>query len=230
MTIQEAHIDFKLKWDKVDNKYNRNFTDEEVDWLLNDAQLAFIRTRFNPSNVARAGFESNTSRLNELSNIHIQFPEEAEIVTTPIDYDYYKVSIIDLSTLSKKYLYLTSILAYNVTCKKWVVPLFKGHETYLDELKNPFNKEVGVYNINGDLDTSSIYLYGDFSKVRISYLMNPERVFLGTYKHPFINSLVPVDFSLPEHTHSIIVDMAVNFAKGISTTNYDNKELVNVLA
>jgi hypothetical protein len=69
MTIQEAHIDFKLKWDKVDNKYNRNFTDEEVDWLLNDAQLAFIRTRFNPSNIAKAGFESTVSRLNELSNI-----------------------------------------------------------------------------------------------------------------------------------------------------------------
>jgi hypothetical protein len=230
MTIQEAHIDFKLKWDKVDNKYNRNFTSEEIDWLLNDAQLAFIRTRFNLSNLAKTGFESNTSRLNELSNIHIQFPEEPEITITPIDYDYYKASTIDLSKLSKKYLYLTSILAYNVVCKKWVVPIFKDHNVYLDEIRNPFNKEIGIYNINGDLNASYIYLYGEFSKIRVSYLMNPDKVFIGTYKHPFINSTTPVEFTLPEHTHSIIVDLAVNFAKGISTSNYENKELTNVLA
>jgi len=230
MTIQEAHLDFKLKWDKIDNKFNRNFTDEEIDWLLNESQMRFIRTRFNPSNIAKQGFEDTTSRTHELASIHVQFPEEPEITLTTTDYNTYRLSSIDTTALSQKFLYLTSLSVYNADCDKWVTPIFQNHATYLEELNNPFNKENCIFNINGVNDITTLYIYGNCTKARVSYIKHPNRVYIGTYTHPYINSTVAVGFNLPEHTHSIIVDTAVELAKGINLTDYTVNQITNVFS
>lgn len=228
MTIEEAHIDFKIKYDKVDTKFNKNFKDEEIDWLLNNAQYHFIRTRFHGSNIAKASFEDNSSRVNELSTLHIQFPEEPEHDVIPVDYGNYKLAKLPVEVFSDKYLYLTSISAYNLDCKAWVLPIFQDHATYLEEILNPFNAENYIFNINGENDKAVIYLYGNVSKVRVSYLKHPNRVFKGTYNNPFISSTAPVQFSLPEHTHPIIVDIAVELAASTGKIEPSSKEISNV--
>lgn len=228
MTLEEAHIDFKLKWDSVDNKVRRNFSDEEIDWLLHDAQMEFIRTRFNET--LRSPFEFNSSRIHELSNLHIKFPEEPEIVLSPIDYSNYKLSILDVSKLSNSYLYLTNLELYDDTCKEWISGTYQDTRTYLEELKNPFNISNGIYNINSTDENTSIYIYGNNTKARVSYLKYPNRVYLGTYKHPFIQSNVKVEFSLPKHTVPIIVDIAVKNCKIIETNTPENKQSVNILS
>ena len=230
MTIAEAINDFKIKWDKIDSSVNKNFLDQEIDWLLNDAQLAFIRSRYNYNNIAKSDYESNQSRTDELSTISIQFPVQPAIDLVPVDYGSYKLSKIDLSTLAFPYMHLTSIEVYNVYCKRWVNPILESHDNYLEELNNPFNKESCIYNFNSENGVPFIYIYGDVNKARISYLRFPDRIFSGTYQHPFVNGSTPVGFSLPNQTHPIIVDMAVDLAKGISTVTYDFNKLQNALS
>ena len=225
MTIEQAHLDFKLKYDKLDNKYMSKLDDAEIDWLLNDAKLKFISTRFNNNNIAKAGFEDNNSRLNELSTIHIQYPKEPEILVTSVDYGSYKLAKVNLSSLTNEYLYLTSLLVYNEDCKKWVSPIYQDHKTYLEEIANPFNSESIIFNINGEDGSPYIYIYGNVSKVRISYLKYPSPVYKGTYTNPYIQGTTPIQFSLPKATHRNIVNIAVRSAAKITKLEDSSNEL-----
>ena len=46
MDVKSMHYDFKLKMDRVDTLSNPDFNIAEIDWLLNEAQLVFVKNRF----------------------------------------------------------------------------------------------------------------------------------------------------------------------------------------
>lgn len=227
MTIQEAHIDFKVKLNKIDTNQKRNFSPEEIDWLLNEAQSQYFRTRYNSINLTKAGFEENQLRIDELSNLHIKYPEQPDINVIVKDVDLVE---LPLRSFIKPYYHLTSITVYDETCKQWLSCIHARHSEYLEEIKNPFNKFTAIYNFGRDSlipDSSSIYIYKNISKVRVSYLTYPRKLYIGTYEHPDSTLTSPQGFELPEFTHSLIVDLAVNEAERILRGGFNDKVLVN---
>lgn len=69
MTIQELHYLFRVKYDRLDNKYYSNFTSDEIDLLLNDAQRIFIKTRMRGHEGYNESFEQTQKRQNDLKEI-----------------------------------------------------------------------------------------------------------------------------------------------------------------
>lgn len=224
MTIQEAHIDFKVKLNKIDTNQVKNFGDDEIDWLLNEAQGQYFRTRYNEVNLTHKGFEQNQLRIDELSNLHIKYPEQEEITLVPINNEYAELR---LASLMKPYYHLTSISVYDETCKQWLNCVHSKHSEYLEELKNPFNKFTAIYNFGKTStdDGTSIYIYKPVTKARLSYLTYPKKLYVGTYPHPTLTTLQ--GFELPEFTHSLIVDLAVNEAMRILAGDFSQKVLTN---
>ena len=73
-SIKELHYQFKLNLDRVDSLANPDFNPAEIDWLLNEAQLIFIKQRMGMNNQKRAGFETSQKRIDDLGNLVIKFP------------------------------------------------------------------------------------------------------------------------------------------------------------
>lgn len=223
MTIQEAHIDFKVKLNKIDTNQVKNFGDDEIDWLLNEAQGQYFRTRYNEVNLTKQGFEDNQLRIDELSNLHIKYPEQEEITLVPVNGQ----TELRLGSLIKPYYHLTSINVYDESCKQWLACVHAKHSDYLEELRNPFNKFTAIYNFGktSNDDGTSIYIYKNVTKARVSYLTYPKKLYIGTYTHPTLTT--PQGFELPEFTHSSIVDLAVNEAMRILAGDFSQKVLTN---
>lgn len=220
MTIQEAHYQFKLSMDRLDTLSNEDFNKAEIDWLLNEAQMIFIKKRFEPEgNYKHKGFEASQKRLDDLSSLVINYPNQPSITPTMLDSGIYEVS---LNTLSFPYLFLVS--AYiNVdignNCTKDVLLKFVQHDDYRTMLRDPFNTpsfEYIPYNIakssagaysslfiyTGDLPSSYIY------KVFVEYIKKPNKVSYGNYTYIDGITYPPTTFELPEHTHFEIIDLA----------------------
>ena len=72
MTIQDMHWDFKLKLNKIDSSDFTNLQIPEIDWLLNEAQILFLKQRYGISNQKRMGFEISQKRIDDLRNLVVK--------------------------------------------------------------------------------------------------------------------------------------------------------------
>lgn len=70
MTIEEMHLDVKLKLDAMYSNTFAEFTGEEIDWVLNEHVLKYIEYRSNPRPESRMeGFEETTKRYDNLESL-----------------------------------------------------------------------------------------------------------------------------------------------------------------
>jgi len=69
MTIEEFHIGFKFKLDKLDSSNYPNFLPEEIDLLLNEAQDRFVKQRYGINNNKRESFEQTQKRTDDLKEL-----------------------------------------------------------------------------------------------------------------------------------------------------------------
>jgi len=69
MSIEELHYDFKLKMDRLNTSTTPDFLPHEIDWLLNEAQLIYVKQRFSGRPHPK-GFEADTRRIHDLSTLH----------------------------------------------------------------------------------------------------------------------------------------------------------------
>lgn len=235
MTVQEQHIDFKRKLNKVDSQNYRNFRPEEIDLYLNEGQDLFIKKRIGINNVYQTGFETTQKRIEDLRDIHVKW-EEANIIplVTAVDSTKFK---FDLTDLDPDYLYLTrvSFLATKAGCDNRVISGIKVETDDLNsvlgsEFYSPsFEWEEVPYVYTGDF----IYVYTDgtfaISELQIDYIKRPRRIVnasaviqtdLGTFPSGFgyldpngLALLADVDCELQSmYATSEIVDEAVRLA------------------
>lgn len=67
MLVQEQHIDFNIKLQKIDSNNYDTFLPEEIDWLLNTAQYRFVKHRMSKSsNRRQEGADDTYKRYQDL--------------------------------------------------------------------------------------------------------------------------------------------------------------------
>lgn len=104
MTIRELQYQFKINLDRIDSLSNPDFNAAEIDWLLNEAQLIFVKQRMSMrSNAKQKGFEESQKRIDDLGNLVVKFPLQSGVVPTLVSPGIYEVP---LSLLTFKYLFL----------------------------------------------------------------------------------------------------------------------------
>lgn len=237
MTAQELHYEFKLKMDRVDSLSQQDFNVAEIDWLLNEAQLVFVKRRYSGlSNSKRRGFENTQKRIDDLSTLVVKYPEQPALTATLLDTGVYEV---DLDDTEYNYLFLVDAyldLTVDENCVIRGVPLrFIQHDDLRRSLKDPFNGpslEFIPYNIGRSTSgtSSSIYIYsGDLpstyiDSIYIEYIKHPSRVSFGGYVYIDGNIYPAATSELPEQTHSELVDIACELA----ALNIENPEYVQL--
>lgn len=113
MTVEEQHIDFKRKLNKVDSQNYRNFRPEQIDLYLNEGQELFIKKRLNRNNIYKLGFETIQKRIEDLRDIHVKFENDTAqpLLTSKINDNVYRFNLEDLGLVNSKlkYLYKTRV-------------------------------------------------------------------------------------------------------------------------
>lgn len=226
MTVREMHYSFKLAKDRLDTLVNQDFNPAEIDWLLNEAQLLYVKRKYNPT------FEVTEKVIKDLGNLVIKFPEQQPIAPTLVD----GVYELNLSSLKYDHLYVISAYANvtepNCTYKTILKPI--SHDDYLDALRDPFNKsskEHILYNYGRSSDnvgTISMYLYPDTTQtvtnIIVEYIKAPSRISLGTYTYIDGVQYPETTSELSPHVHIDIVDLAVV----IAATNIESPEYIQL--
>lgn len=223
MTIAEMHFDFDVKIDKVASSGKANFNRAERDWLLNRGKEIFVKQRYGINNPHKTGFEETQKRIDDLRSLVIKYPEQPGIVPTVHDDNTYEVP---LSNLVYPYWFLIRGSAEVVfdDCVQTASLKFIQHDDLNYALKDPFNKssrEEILFNFgrsSSDPNIDSVYIYpGDLALglIFLEFIKQPAKLNYGGYVYIDGNTYPQQDCDLPEHTHSEIVDLAVQLAAGI---------------
>jgi hypothetical protein len=223
MNIAEMHYDFDVKIDKVASSGRANFTRAERDWLLNRGTEMFIKQRYGLNNPHKTGFEGTQKRVDDLRSLVVKYPEQPGLSPIVHDENTYE---IQLDELVYPYWFLVRGNAEVVftDCVRTASLKFIQHDDLNYALKDPFNKssrEEILFNFgrsSSDPTIDSIYLYpgGLFlGAIYLEYIKQPAKLNYGGYEYIDGITYAQQSSDLPEHTHSEIVDLAVQLAAGI---------------
>lgn len=231
MTIQELHYQFKLNMDRIDSLSTEDFNRVEIDWLLNEAALTFLKRRTSTSNKKLKGFEADQKRIDDLSSLVIKFPLQPGVTPT-LNGGVYELNLDDLQYTYFQLIALSADVTVSPNCIKKLQLKLVQHDDYVQALKDPFNspsQEFLPYNFGRSSSgtTTSLYIYPGLFTVGLvypEYIKMPQKVSYGNYTYIDGNIYPPTTLDFPEHTHNEIVDIACE----IAAMNIENPEYIQL--
>lgn len=207
MTIAEAHLEFKFRFDKLDALKYPNFLPEEIDLLLNQAQDRYVKQRYGLNNYKRQSFEETQKRTEDLKNLVLQvnltvqpfsalnIDPNARFVLLPADHWF---------VIQER-----AILQYtdcNNVIRTTYVEVRPIQHIEFDKIINDAFKAPDITKILRLMDQGKIELITapatSITSYSLRYLKRPVRVSIIT----------STTFELSDFTHSEIVDEAVKIA------------------
>lgn len=208
MTISQMQDEFRFRVDKGATQALPDFLEEDIDRLLNNAQDRFVKTRISRNNFHQRGHEESQKRTDDLRTL----VKNLEIVPTVVSASnpkIYKVTLQGTMTNGDTYMAYkrgnAKVSSTSCPTATWV-PVNLVQIDDLDRvLSDPFNKpEINEPVIT--FEDGGIYIYADstfsVSMFRLTYIKLPVQM----------NVFDEVDCELPEHTHTEIIDIAVELA------------------
>lgn len=209
MTNSQASTEFKIRFDKVDSLNYPNFTQVEIDSILNQAYQRIVKQRYGLNNNKRQSFEETQKRTDDLKALvqnAILTPAayatdnidpNAQFVTLPSDYWFVIQERVDLNYQDCNDQYIT---------KK--VPVYPIEHYEFDKIMdNPF-KKPSTSRVLRLMENSRIELIHDPNANIVSY-------YLRYLKKPLVIDTVnspSTNLEASDHLQSEIIDEAVKIA------------------
>lgn len=208
MTIVEFHTEFKTRCDKIDGLLLPNLLTSEIDLLLNQAQDRFVKQRYGKTNTKRDSFEETQKRIDDLKaitrNVIIaplaysatdNIDTNARFFTLPVDYWFIIQERADITYEDCHGDSITELIE--------VRPI--EHNEFTKVIKDPF-KKPNTAKVLRLMENSMVELIFDsavtINSYRLRYIKAPVRMsYTGS-----------VTCELSSHTHTEIVDLAVQIA------------------
>jgi hypothetical protein len=214
ISVEELVYEFKLALNKVNRQDNVDIPIEDIIVYLNKAQMSWIKTKINPNNVYRAGFEAIRKRIDDVQVLKVGDIELKPVKTNDLLHKGYSCSLDD----AKDYMFYISSYSVALRDKCEVIltnDLVKSGDLttrYLDSNHSPsFEWRTTLASLgNNEL---TVYTDGTFQidKVFINYLRYPQKIDIQGYTKFNGDSSINVDCELPEYAKDGIVDLAVKF-------------------
>jgi phosphoribosyl-AMP cyclohydrolase len=234
MTIVEMHNEFRQAGDRLDASTIPDMLVEQVDYLLNEAIVRFVKTRYSGNNEFKMGFEEIQKRTDDLKTV--SFTDFPLVTTVTTETNTFKASLSTLytdealTTLStRKYWFYTRgrarVVKSGCTSTYVSIRLYQ-HDDLDDVMLDPFNKPI-IDEVAGYFEAGDLYIITSsgttIDRVKLSYVKKPIEVRYGAaYPTPVSN----IDCDLPEHTHKEIIQLAVT----IALENIESKRLETQMA
>lgn len=207
MTVSQMHTEFKLRLDKIDASLLPNILTSEIDLVLNQAQDRFVKQRYSKTNAKHESFEETQKRTDDLkklvrtvtlipsANAVDNIDSNAQFTILPVDYWFIVQERANVTYEDCK--------GDDVTEDVEIRPI--EHNEFSKVIKDPFKKP----------NTSKVLRLMENGRIELVHASN---VTLNSYKLRYIKEPVrislsaSIDCELSAHTHTEIVDMAVQIA------------------
>lgn len=212
MTIQEMHIEFRLKNNKLDSSRYFSFETNEIDMILNIAQEKFISMRYTGLNYAKTGFEETQKRIDDINVLINQFVYKITNNTYFSDiFNTYKVPIQELLNNNDEYLHNVSLGARYVSpeCEDRfkIVPIsLIQHDDINTMHLDPHLQPSFKYPIYTQLGK----MYEIYFGKEIDYTKNNVYIVHKYLKKPIKMKWPDINCELLDAVHREIIDIAVS--------------------
>lgn len=226
MIIEEIHYNIKLRSNKLDSQYKRDFNALEIDYILNDVINIFVDTVYSGNNPSLKGLEETQFRIDDISSLIIKSPFVTGITPSLVSSD--NVYEFKLSSISNyRHLIGGEFVTTKNDCTKNIRLNQVQHDDLKHVLKDPYRKPsfewervpMVLAKDNTVTGQTSVYAYtqGDFTITHFKpeYIKNPSLVSIGGYNTVSGSPAVKTELDLPVSVHSRIIDLAVAEIKRI---------------
>jgi hypothetical protein len=213
--VEELIYEFKLTLNKINRQDNIDIPIEDIIVYLNKAQISWVKTKINPNNVYKVGYDSIRKRIDDLQVLKESNVPLSPIKTNDLFHVGYDCSLKDAANYM---FYISSYaMAKNGTCVEPItVDLIRHGELttkYLDANYNPsFEWRTTIATLGND--NLTVYTDSKFQiqKVFMTYLRYPLNIDVEGYVKFDGTTSKNQDSELPEYAKSDLVDLAVKFA------------------
>ena len=215
INVEELIYEFKLMINKVNRQDNVDIPVEDIIVYLNRAQLSWIKTKINPNNVYKVGYESIEKRIDDLQVLKKSSVRLSPIKTNDLFYTGFSCSLEDVAD----YMFYVSsyCVAKKQDCKKnLTIDLVRQgdlHNMYVDANFSPSFEWRSTLATIGD---NKLYIYNNeeftIENVYLTYLRYPQNIDIEGYTKLDGTLSNNVNCELPEYAKGDIVDLAVKFA------------------
>jgi len=231
MTIEEMHIAFKLKFDKLDLLEYPNLEPEAIDFLLNQSQIRLLKNRYQTNNNYREGFEGVQKRIDDLRTL-VKSETEDSLTNFLMDDDS-NVRIYE-AALPEDYFFMVKLRV-------------KVNKTGLgDSIKSPRQVQHDDVSViisdpfDGPKYRNPLVMYaGNKVQIVTDGTFSVTKVYFDYLKKPYSLSIDavgvnnPTGFTdvseFPEQMHHEIVDYAVELAlENIESPRFQTTQVVNL--
>lgn len=215
ISVDELLYEFELKLNSLDREKNQNIPLENKIVFLNNAQVAWIKSRLNPNNVLKIGYEGVRKRIDDLQKLKIN---NKKLQLSSSNNERFIGIDGELSSVSDYMFYISSFAkAKTKTCSATVgINLIKEGELetlyYNENFKPSFKWRDTIATIGSD--KLHVYTNGEFviEDIRLTYLRKPLNIDAEGYVKLDGTDSVNQDCELPEYAKNDIVDIAVRYA------------------
>ncbi len=188
MTVNEAHLQFKLGCDKVDSLNSPNFLDEEIDFYLSDAQEQYIDLKAY-GNFKNLTVEETEKRIKDLQSItkNVNISTSAIVSTADNQVDGRFVPLpTDYRYPLSEQVTITYTDCNNVQRPRRIPVYPITHDQYNTVVRNPFTKP--------NFDKAYRLPYGRINGIEFFEIIPASNiVFLNTYHLRYLKNPAKID-------------------------------------
>ena len=226
MNIAELHFEVKFRANKLDTQVLRDLPPAHIDRALNAATIEFVEGFYSGRSILaqNMGFEVTQQRTDMLSTLVVKNPEQPDLA--PVNFDAtLNAYEVPFSNLVFPYVHILRVYVFTdcdgvSLTNVQLVQHDDLNVVLIDPLRKPslkWRRCIGaIGKTNNNIGESSLYVYTDgqyaVTSVRIEYIKKPVVVYYGGYNSLdglYVVGDPQVNSDLPEHYHSLLVDMTV---------------------
>lgn len=234
MNINRMHLEFKLLYDKIDSSALPDLKTAEIDFLLNQGMLNYIKARYTRLNILGQGFEEIQKRTDDLKALVVTKFAPVSAVATELNT--YKLDIKNLTDdeagntpYNGEYLYyLRGRVKNEVDCgSKYIGLKLKRHDELDMVLDDPFNKPDRLnpiaYFENGDIYAVTDGTY-TISGAMITFIKKPFLVDKAQILSPLgLSGTDELELDYPEEIIKYAVEAALELIESPRQTTFANQ-------
>jgi hypothetical protein len=213
--VNELIYEFELKLNSLDRQDNQQIFIENKLIHLNNAQMTWIKSKLNPNNLYKAGYESFRKRIDDLQILKVN---NYEITVKKEDNEAHPNYSADLSSIKDYMFYISSFAkAKTKKCSDTIsVDLIKEGELSTKYSNDNYSPSFIWRKTIGTMGSDKLYVYVDdeftIENVRLTYLRIPKKIDKEGYIDFNGKDSVNQDCELPYYAKNDIVDLAVKYA------------------
>lgn len=212
--VDELLYEFELRINQLDREDNQNIFLENKLIHLNNAQITWVKSKLNPNNIYRIGYEGMRKRIDDLQILKVNGKKLSLVQGTNKKYLNYEgnLNIDDYMFYDSAYAEVrrdscSTTLGINLI-KEGQLDTLYYNENYCPSF---FWRET-----IGTIGNNKLYVYTDdtfiVENIYLTYLRRPKKIDKEGYIRLDGSNSVNQDCELPEYAKNDILDIAVGYA------------------